>query len=88
MSIYVYHLAACGGSFVGSEGQIQSPNYPNAYSGADCGYRIQVPEGKTVLLTFTAFELEPGATCTDDYVEVKSLPLLLGFKHWSQISTF
>ena len=70
---FFFHLG-CGGDYSGNEGQIRSPNFPNNYPGSnDCGYRISVQEGFTVLLTFTSFDLEqatPDSNCRYDYITV------------------
>ena len=52
-------LKVCGGTFVGSQGTISSPNYPNYYfSKADCLYKIEVPSGFRVKVKFQDFHLE------------------------------
>merc|ERR1719239_440905 len=62
---------SCGGNYSGIYGIIESPNWPNSYTDpADCEYRIQVPEGHSVLLEITDFHLEFDVACEHDYVQV------------------
>ncbi|XP_071768609.2 ST14 transmembrane serine protease matriptase a [Centroberyx gerrardi] len=67
---------ACGGQLTGEKGTFTSPNYPNYYPpNSFCEWKIEVPTGKVVKVTFKKFLLsEPGqensADCNKDYVEV------------------
>ncbi|XP_056139420.1 ST14 transmembrane serine protease matriptase a [Lampris incognitus] len=69
-------ILLCGGVLTGEKGTFKSPNYPNYYPpNSYCEWKIQVPAGKKVKLTFTKFLLsEPGqenrVDCKKDYVEV------------------
>ena len=55
----------------GTYGTLQSPQDPKYYPpDSSCDWLITVPEGKIVKLRFDRFELEPGYSCTADYVEV------------------
>ncbi|VDI75051.1 Hypothetical predicted protein [Mytilus galloprovincialis] len=50
----------CGGNFTELIGSFSSSNYPCNYSINEvCLYRISVPVGNTITLTFTTFFLEP-----------------------------
>ncbi|XP_033761795.1 cubilin-like [Pecten maximus] len=65
---------ACGGVYTALQGNLQSPNYPNAYPASkECIYSINQPNGNSVTLTFTAFDVEgsSGGLCAFDYVEVR-----------------
>ncbi|XP_061828384.1 ST14 transmembrane serine protease matriptase a [Nerophis lumbriciformis] len=66
----------CGGQLTGDKGRFMSPNFPNYYPPqTSCHWSIQVPEGKSVQVTFKKFLLsEPGQggnkPCRKDYVEI------------------
>lgn len=65
----------CGGQLSGDKGQFTSPNFPNYYPPQTlCEWRITVPEGKVVKVTFNKFLLDqPGQnskTCDKDYVKI------------------
>ena len=50
-------------------GAFTSPNFPNNYpNNAHCEWRIRVPDGYRVLLSFSAFNTESGY----DFVEISS----------------
>lgn len=52
-------------------GQITSPGYPNPYPlNKQCTWVILAKQGKTIELTFRAFELERNPNCRYDYLEV------------------
>ncbi|XP_035657357.1 deleted in malignant brain tumors 1 protein-like [Branchiostoma floridae] len=52
----------CGGILTAPPGgTVTSPNYPNYYpNSATCEWKITVPEGSVVLLTFDSFQLDYG----------------------------
>ena len=53
------HSSECGGDIEGTEGSIQSPGYPNTFAHRhSCSWRIRVPLGRKVTLTFEDFDLE------------------------------
>ncbi|XP_069079880.1 CUB and sushi domain-containing protein 2 [Pleurodeles waltl] len=59
-------IAPCGGQYVGSDGVVLSPNYPQNYtSGQVCSYFIVVPKDYVVFGQFTFFQ-----TALNDVVEV------------------
>uniref|UniRef100_A0A7N5ZPK6 Suppressor of tumorigenicity 14 protein homolog n=1 Tax=Anabas testudineus TaxID=64144 RepID=A0A7N5ZPK6_ANATE len=66
----------CGGQLVGQKGTFSSPNFPNYYPPKiTCQWSIEVPEGKTVKLTFKKFLLSESGQknkkdCHKDYVMV------------------
>lgn len=54
----VLSKAMCGGDITKDAGQIQSPNYPDDYRPSkECVWRITVPDGFHVGLTFQSFEV-------------------------------
>ncbi|CAH3043772.1 unnamed protein product, partial [Porites lobata] len=64
----------------GRSGTISSPNFPNVYpQSTECWYRITVPNGYRVELTFRYFRLEAkrGIGCVD-YVRIWDLYHPLG----------
>uniref|UniRef100_W5MX16 Cubilin n=1 Tax=Lepisosteus oculatus TaxID=7918 RepID=W5MX16_LEPOC len=61
----------CGGDLNAPLGTITSPNYPNLYPHSRvCEWRITVPQGRRVTLTFNDLHLEDHNTCLYDYVAV------------------
>lgn len=63
----------CGGTLTTLSGEITSPNYPGTYqSNRDCTWRIIVPQGSHIQLTFQEIDIEQDKKCTFDYVEVFS----------------
>ena len=56
----------------GTDGEFASYQYPLPYSNdVHCSWKIQVPVGFLVNLTFHAFELQQSQDCEADYVEIK-----------------
>ncbi|XP_030644095.1 ovochymase-2 [Chanos chanos] len=52
-------VQGCGGAFHGETGVIKSQNWPMNYpANGECLWKILVPVGKTVTLTFTDFDVE------------------------------
>ncbi|XP_077480906.1 procollagen C-endopeptidase enhancer 2b isoform X2 [Stigmatopora argus] len=63
----------CGGNFTGNSGIIGSQGYPGVYPpNTKCVWRITVPEGKVVVLSFRFLDLENDSLCRYDYVDVYS----------------
>ncbi|XP_034938584.1 cubilin [Chelonus insularis] len=61
----------CGGSFRADQGSIHSANYPMNYPhNQNCEWLIRVDRHHAINLTFTDFDIEDTANCTDDYVEI------------------
>ncbi|XP_071341170.1 procollagen C-endopeptidase enhancer 2b isoform X1 [Trachinotus anak] len=63
----------CGGNITGESGVIGSQGYPGVYPpNTKCVWRITVPEGKVVVLSFRFIDLESDNLCRYDYVDVYS----------------
>uniref|UniRef100_A0A3P8XAH9 Procollagen C-endopeptidase enhancer 2b n=1 Tax=Esox lucius TaxID=8010 RepID=A0A3P8XAH9_ESOLU len=63
----------CGGNITGDSGVIGSPGYPGVYPpNTKCVWRITVPEGKVVVLSFRFIDMESDNLCRYDYVDVYS----------------
>lgn len=63
----------CGGALTALSGEITSPNYPGSYqSNRDCTWKIVVPPGSHIQLTFNEIDIEYHENCSLDYVEVFS----------------
>ncbi|XP_019739265.1 procollagen C-endopeptidase enhancer 2 [Hippocampus comes] len=61
----------CGGNITGQSGIIGSQGYPGVYPpNTKCVWRITVPEGKVVVLSFRFLDLENDSLCRYDYVDV------------------
>ncbi|KAM9333724.1 procollagen C-endopeptidase enhancer a [Pholidichthys leucotaenia] len=90
----VFH---CGGDLVADSGFVGSEGFPNFYKpNSRCTWRITVPEGNVVMLTFRIFDLEADSQCRYDYLDVynghSNLVQKLGrfcgtFRPGAQIST-
>uniref|UniRef100_A0A673KZS1 Procollagen C-endopeptidase enhancer 2-like n=1 Tax=Sinocyclocheilus rhinocerous TaxID=307959 RepID=A0A673KZS1_9TELE len=63
----------CGGNITRESGVIGSQGYPGVYPpNTKCVWRITVPEGKVVVLSFRFLDLESDNLCRYDYVDVYS----------------
>uniref|UniRef100_A0A4W5QU30 Procollagen C-endopeptidase enhancer 2b n=1 Tax=Hucho hucho TaxID=62062 RepID=A0A4W5QU30_9TELE len=72
-SLIVRPTFTCGGNITGDSGVIGSPGYPGVYPpNTKCVWRITVPEGKVVVLSFRFIDLESDNLCRYDYVDVYS----------------
>ncbi|XP_072302639.1 procollagen C-endopeptidase enhancer a [Eucyclogobius newberryi] len=61
----------CGGDLVADSGFIGSEAFPNFYKpNSKCTWRITVPEGNIVTLSFRIFDLEADSQCKYDYLDV------------------
>ncbi|XP_039618458.1 membrane frizzled-related protein [Polypterus senegalus] len=61
----------CGGQLNGTSGSFSSPSFPNQYPHRQlCLWKISVPEGYMIELTFDSFSLEFHEVCSYDYVEI------------------
>uniref|UniRef100_A0A3B4AC36 Uncharacterized protein n=1 Tax=Periophthalmus magnuspinnatus TaxID=409849 RepID=A0A3B4AC36_9GOBI len=61
----------CGGDLVADSGFIGSEAFPNFYKpNSKCTWRITVPEGNLVTLSFRIFDLEADSQCRYDYLDV------------------
>ena len=60
---------------ISRNGTITSPNYPNNYPNrANCAWKITVPLGFRVQLTFDSFRLESNSRCRYDSVQLHNGP--------------
>ncbi|EPQ16888.1 Cubilin [Myotis brandtii] len=65
--------ADCGGIQTGESGVIASPNYPASYDSlTHCAWLLEVPQGDTITLTFSDFDIESHSTCAWDSVTVRN----------------
>ena len=59
-------------TLLGTRGQLASYQYPLPYSNdVSCSWRIEVPVGYNINLTFHSFDLQPSQDCEEDYVLIK-----------------
>ncbi|XP_041458355.1 cubilin-like [Lytechinus variegatus] len=67
-----YSTAVCGGSYSGTSGSFNSPNYPNNYdSSSNCEWYITGPVGHYVTISFSAFNVIGSGDCaTGDYIRI------------------
>ncbi|XP_072507728.1 cubilin [Notamacropus eugenii] len=66
-----YSFTDCGGIQTGEGGVITSPNYPAPYGNLNhCSWLLEAPEGHTITLSFTFFDIESHAICKWDSVTV------------------
>ncbi|XP_074466312.1 procollagen C-endopeptidase enhancer a [Sebastes fasciatus] len=64
----VFH---CGGDLVSDSGFVGSEGFPSFYKpNSKCTWRITVPEGTVVMLTFRIFDLEADSQCRYDYLDI------------------
>ncbi|XP_059207653.1 procollagen C-endopeptidase enhancer a [Centropristis striata] len=64
----VFH---CGGDLVSDSGFVGSEGFPSFYKpNSKCTWRITVPEGNVVMLTFRIFDVEADSQCRYDYLDV------------------
>ncbi|XP_049633697.1 cubilin [Suncus etruscus] len=68
-----YFFTDCGGIQLGESGVITSPNYPAAYSSlTHCSWLLEAPQGHTITLTFSEFDIESHVTCAWDSVTIRN----------------
>ncbi|XP_006159809.2 LOW QUALITY PROTEIN: cubilin [Tupaia chinensis] len=68
-----YFFTDCGGIQVGESGVITSPNYPASYDSlTHCSWLLEAPEGHTITLTFTDFDIESHSACAWDSVTIRN----------------
>ncbi|BHF63149.1 Bone morphoproteintic protein 1 [Sparganum proliferum] len=64
-------IVVCGDIMQAEEGIFTSPGYPDIYPPKrECTWRIEVPVGFAVLLTFYSFDLEGKQNCQFDYLDI------------------
>merc|ERR1719357_1795382 len=64
----VFH---CGGNLAADSGFVGSEGFPSFYKpNSKCTWRITVPEGNVVMLSFRIFDLEADSQCRYDYLDV------------------
>ncbi|XP_048584949.1 uncharacterized protein LOC5515157 isoform X2 [Nematostella vectensis] len=64
-------MKACRIIMTTPSGEIFSPNYPGYYPGfMSCTWRISVPVGNVIRLTFIMFDLEDDPLCARDFLEL------------------
>ncbi|KAG7248288.1 hypothetical protein CRUP_022186, partial [Coryphaenoides rupestris] len=60
----------CGGDLVADSGFVGSEDFPSSYKpNSKCTWRITVPVGNVVMLTFRVMDLEADALCRYDYLD-------------------
>ncbi|XP_008565950.1 PREDICTED: cubilin [Galeopterus variegatus] len=68
-----YSFTDCGGIQVGESGVITSPNYPDSYDSlTHCSWLLEAPQGHTITLIFSDFDIETHTTCAWDSVTVRN----------------
>uniref|UniRef100_UPI0037E9BB90 procollagen C-endopeptidase enhancer a n=1 Tax=Semicossyphus pulcher TaxID=241346 RepID=UPI0037E9BB90 len=61
----------CGGDLVADSGFVGSEGFPSFYKpNSKCSWRITVPEGNVVMLSFRIFDLEADSQCRYDYLDI------------------
>ncbi|XP_031795774.1 cubilin [Sarcophilus harrisii] len=66
-----YSFTDCGGIQTGEGGVITSPNYPSPYGKlSHCAWLLKAPQGHTITLSFTSFDIENHIICLWDSVTV------------------
>ncbi|KAL0156415.1 hypothetical protein M9458_047661, partial [Cirrhinus mrigala] len=68
-----YSIATCGGTYIGQNGIIKSPGYPdsNYPDNSNCEWYLEGPTGHYLTLTYTALDLQSSSDCNNDYVEIR-----------------
>ncbi|XP_038564497.1 procollagen C-endopeptidase enhancer a [Micropterus salmoides] len=68
---YTRPVFYCGGDLVSESGFVGSEGFPSFYKpNSKCTWRITVPEGNVVMLSFRIFDLEADSQCRYDYLDV------------------
>lgn len=67
---YTRPVFLCGGDLVADSGFVGSEGFPSYYKpNSRCLWRITVPEGNVVMLSFRIFDLEADPLCRYDYLD-------------------
>ncbi|XP_065114614.1 cubilin [Paramisgurnus dabryanus] len=66
-------IATCGGTYIGQNGMIKSPGYPDSHypDNSNCEWYLEGPTGHYLTLTYTTFDLQSSIDCTNDFVEIR-----------------
>ncbi|XP_033326417.2 cubilin [Megalopta genalis] len=68
-------IPGCNGVYTAYVGTITLPSYKSSYhENMECDWRIQLPVGERVRITWTKFGLEYSNTCKFDYLEIYDGP--------------
>ncbi|XP_014850992.1 PREDICTED: procollagen C-endopeptidase enhancer 2-like [Poecilia mexicana] len=68
---YTRPVFYCGGDLVAESGFVGSEGFPSFYKpNSKCTWRITVPEGNVVELSFRIFDLEADSQCRYDYLDI------------------
>lgn len=71
MYIFFKGIPGCGVIYMQDRGEITPPKRNGEYvPNVACEYKITLPAGTNIRLTFLAFDLEESLTCSFDYVAV------------------
>ncbi|XP_047455679.1 cubilin [Mugil cephalus] len=68
-----YSIAICGGTYIGQNGMIHSPDFPGANypDNSNCEWYLEGPTGHYLTLSYVNFTLQSSSDCSADYVEVR-----------------
>ncbi|XP_032366699.1 cubilin [Etheostoma spectabile] len=68
-----YSIATCGGTYIGQQGTIHSPGFPesNYPDSSSCEWYLEGPTGHYLTLSYGNFSLQTSAGCSADYVEIR-----------------
>ncbi|NP_001008157.1 procollagen C-endopeptidase enhancer 1 precursor [Xenopus tropicalis] len=68
---YTRPVFLCGGDITGDSGFIASEGFPNYYPpNKRCVWKITVPDGHVVMLTFRLLDMEADPSCRYDYLNI------------------
>jgi len=80
MFVNVTFLVVCGGEQRNPTGVISSPNYPLQYPyNRECEWTIVALAGRQITLNVTDFFLEYHLNCQYDYLEIRSVHIILEY---------
>lgn len=65
-------IPGCGGVYTAAQDIISSPNDQSSYlPNMLCEWKIQLPIGEKIRITWITFDLEESDSCAFDYLQVK-----------------
>ncbi|XP_076296135.1 cubilin [Lasioglossum baleicum] len=68
-------IPGCNGVYTHHSGTISLPTYLNSYhENMQCDWRIQMPVGERIQITWSKFDLESSIACRFDYIEIYDGP--------------